>query len=137
VLDEMNLARIEYYFSDFLAILQEPDHDKWLIELVSSDMRTLPMELPDSIKAKMQREDPAIFAIWEKIERSRQGDLKAETSDEDKELLTAYLSKLNQLTGAKDLIDGRKIKVKYEGLLSFRPKGYGDCPGKCFSCYPM
>ena len=111
VLDEMNLARIEYYFSDFLAILQEPDHDKWLIELVSSDMRTLPMELPDSIKAKMQREDPAIFAIWEKIERSRQGDLKAETSDEDKELLTAYLSKLNQLTGAKDLIDGRKIKV--------------------------
>lgn len=111
VLDEMNLARIEYYFSDFLAILQEPDHDKWLIELVSSDMRTLPMELPDSVKTKMQREDPAIFAIWEKIERSRQGDLKAETSDEDKELLTAYLSKLNQLTGAKDLIDGRKIKV--------------------------
>lgn len=111
VLDEMNLARIEYYFSDFLAILQEPDHDKWLIELVSSDMRTLPMELPENIKAKMQREDPAIFAIWEKIERSRQGDLKAETSDEDKELLTAYLAKLNQLTGAKDLIDGRKIKV--------------------------
>lgn len=111
VLDEMNLARIEYYFSDFLAILQEPDHDKWLIELVSSDMRTLPMELPDSVKARMQREDPAIFAIWEKIERSRQGDLKAETSDEDKELLTAYLSKLSQLTGAKDLIDGRKIKV--------------------------
>lgn len=111
VLDEMNLARIEYYFSDFLAILQEPDHDKWLIELVSSDMRTLPMELPENVKAKMQREDPAIFAIWEKIERRRQGDLKAETSDEDKELLTAYLAKLNQLTGAKDLIDGRKIKV--------------------------
>lgn len=111
VLDEMNLARIEYYFSDFLAILQEPDHEKWLIELVSSDMRTLPMELPDSVKAKMRREDPAIFAIWEKIERSRQGDLKAETSDEDKELLTIYLSKLGQLTGAKDLIDGRKIKV--------------------------
>ena len=111
VLDEMNLARIEYYFSDFLAILQEPDHEKWLIELVSSDMRTLPMELPENVKAKMQREDPAIFAIWEKIERSRQGDLKAETSDEDKELLTTYLGKLNQLTGAKDLIDGRKIKV--------------------------
>lgn len=111
VLDEMNLARIEYYFSDFLAILQEPDHERWLIELVSSDMRTLPMELPDNVKAKMQREDPAIYSIWEKIERSRQGDLKAETSDEDKELLTSYLSKMGQLTGAKDLIDGRKIKV--------------------------
>lgn len=111
VLDEMNLARIEYYFSDFLAILQEPDHDKWLIELVSSDMRTLPMELPESVKAKMKKEDPSIFAIWEKIERSRQGDLKAETSDEDKEILTVYLDKLGQLTGAKSLIDGRKIRV--------------------------
>lgn len=111
VLDEMNLARIEYYFSDFLAILQEPDHEKWLIELVSSDMRTLPMELPESVKAKMKREDPTIYAIWERIERSRQGDLKVETSDEDKELLTEYLDKLGQLTGAKSLIDGRKIRV--------------------------
>lgn len=111
VLDEMNLARIEYYFSDFLAILQEPDHEKWLIELVSSDMRTLPMELPDNVKAKMHREDPSIYAIWEKIEKSRQGDLTAETSDEDKELLTEYLEKLGQLTGAKSLIDGRKIRV--------------------------
>ena len=111
VLDEMNLARIEYYFSDFLAILQEPDHSKWLIELVSSDMRTLPMELPESVKAKMKKEAPTIFAIWEKIERSRQGDLKTETSDEDKEILTAYLDKLGQLTGAKSLIDGRKIRV--------------------------
>lgn len=111
VLDEMNLARIEYYFSDFLAILQEPDHQKWLIELVSSDMRTLPMELPEEIKAKMHKEAPTIYSIWEKIERSRQGDLKAETSDDDKERLTAYLDKLGQLTGAKDLIDGRKIRV--------------------------
>lgn len=111
VLDEMNLARIEYYFSDFLAILQEPDHDKWLIELVSSDMRTLPMELPESVKEKMKKEFPSVFSIWEKIEKSRQGDLKAETSDEDKEKLTLYLAKLGQLTGAKSLIEGRKIKV--------------------------
>lgn len=111
VLDEMNLARIEYYFSDFLAILQEPNHEKWLIELVSSDMRTLPMELPESVKKKMEAEAPSIYDIWNKIERSHQGDLKAETSDEDKELLKAYLDKLGQLTGAKDLIDGRKIKV--------------------------
>ena len=111
VLDEMNLARIEYYFSDFLAILQEPDHDKWLIELVSSDMRTLPMELPDNVKEKMQKEAPSIYSIWEKIERSRQGDFKEETSDEDKGLLTAYLEKLGQLTGAKSLIDGNKIRV--------------------------
>ena len=37
--------------------------------------------------------------------------MKTETSDEDKEILTAYLDKLGQLTGAKSLIDGRKIRV--------------------------
>lgn len=111
VLDEMNLARIEYYFSDFLAILQEPDHDKWLIELVSSDMRTLPMELPDALKQKMKNNDPSIYAIWEKIEKSRLGDLKSEISDEAKTELTTYLAKLGELTGAKDLVDGRKIRA--------------------------
>ena len=111
VLDEMNLARIEYYFSDFLAILQEPNHEKWLIELVSSDMRTLPMELPEEVKQRMRKEAPSVFAIWEKIERSRMGDLRSETSDDEKEELTAYLAKLGRLTGAKDLIDGRKIRV--------------------------
>lgn len=111
VLDEMNLARIEYYFSDFLAILQEPDHDKWLIELVSSDMRTLPMELPEQVKKTMKAEAPTTYAIWQKIERSRQGDLKSGTSDDEKEQLTAYLAKIGKLTGAKDLIDGRKMKI--------------------------
>ena len=111
VLDEMNLARIEYYFSDFLAILQEPDKDKWLIELVSSDMRTLPMELPEEVKDKMRRDSTTIFAIWEKIEKSRKGELSTETTDDEKIKLSAYLDKLGKLTGAKDLIDGRKIRV--------------------------
>jgi len=111
VLDEMNLARIEYYFSDFLAILQEPDHNKWLIELVASDMRNLPMELPEDVKMRMEKEVPSIYSIWEKIDKARQGDLKSNTSDDDKEKLTAYLEELGQLTGAKNLIDGRKIKV--------------------------
>lgn len=111
VLDEMNLARIEYYFSDFLAILQEPNHDNWLIELVSSDMRTLPMELPRDVKEKMRKKDSSIFAIWEKIEKSRQGDFKVQVTEEEKEKVTEYLEKLGQLTGAKDLINGRKIKV--------------------------
>lgn len=111
VLDEMNLARIEYYFSDFLAILEKPDHAEWLIELVSSDMRTLPMELPENVKQKMKKEEPKAYEVWERIERSRQGDLHAETTDDDKELLTSYLAKLGRLTGAKDLVDGRKIHI--------------------------
>ena len=35
VLDEMNLARIEYYFADFLSVLEKPDQSEWLVPLVS------------------------------------------------------------------------------------------------------
>lgn len=34
VLDEMNLSRIEYYFADFLSVLQETDVEKWKIDLI-------------------------------------------------------------------------------------------------------
>lgn len=36
VLDEMNLARIEYYFADFLSIMEMPDVAEWKIDLISS-----------------------------------------------------------------------------------------------------
>jgi len=36
VLDEMNLARIEYYFADFLSIMEMPDVAEWLIDLISA-----------------------------------------------------------------------------------------------------
>lgn len=35
VLDEMNLARIEYYFADFLSVLEKPDKGEWIVPLVS------------------------------------------------------------------------------------------------------
>lgn len=35
VLDEMNLARIEYYFADFLSVLEKPNQTDWIIPLVS------------------------------------------------------------------------------------------------------
>ncbi|MDD3124068.1 MAG: hypothetical protein PHC62_11275, partial [Candidatus Izemoplasmatales bacterium] len=34
VLDEMNLARIEYYFAEFLSIMEMPDPNEWKIDLV-------------------------------------------------------------------------------------------------------
>lgn len=36
VLDEMNLARIEYYFAEFLSIMEMPDPSEWKIDLVSN-----------------------------------------------------------------------------------------------------
>lgn len=40
VLDEMNLARIEYYFADFLAILEKKNSRDWRVPLVHYDTRT-------------------------------------------------------------------------------------------------
>lgn len=47
VLDEMNLSRIEYYFADFLSVL-ELDEDQWKIELMPvSTGGALPAKLDD------------------------------------------------------------------------------------------
>lgn len=43
VLDEMNLARIEYYFAEFLSIMEMPNKDEWKIDIV-------PESLPDDPK---------------------------------------------------------------------------------------
>jgi len=34
VLDEMNLARVEYYFAELLSLLEMPDPDAWMIDIV-------------------------------------------------------------------------------------------------------
>ena len=34
VLDEMNLARIEYYFAEMLSVLEMPSKDEWVLDLV-------------------------------------------------------------------------------------------------------
>lgn len=36
ILDEMNLARVEYYFADLLSILEMPSRDEWLVDIVAS-----------------------------------------------------------------------------------------------------
>lgn len=35
VLDEMNIARVEYYFAEFLSVLEMPSPDEWKINVVS------------------------------------------------------------------------------------------------------
>lgn len=36
ILDEMNLARIEYYFAEFLSIMEMPNKTEWNIELITN-----------------------------------------------------------------------------------------------------
>lgn len=42
VLDEMNLARIEYYFAEFLSIMEMPDKAEWKINIVPNPLDTDP-----------------------------------------------------------------------------------------------
>lgn len=47
VLDEMNIARVEYYFAEMLSILEMPSRDEWIIELVPSQWPNDPKKLVD------------------------------------------------------------------------------------------
>lgn len=45
VLDEMNLARIEYYFAEMLSVLELPSKDEWLLDLVPTAWPSDPAKL--------------------------------------------------------------------------------------------
>ena len=45
VLDEMNLARIEYYFAEFLSVMEMPDVNEWKIDIVPTSEDTDPKNL--------------------------------------------------------------------------------------------
>ena len=45
ILDEMNIARVEYYFAEMLSILEMPDSAEWKIELVPSTWEGDPKNL--------------------------------------------------------------------------------------------
>ncbi len=47
ILDELNIARIEYYFAEMLSIMEMPNPDEWRIELVSSAWDNDPERLKD------------------------------------------------------------------------------------------
>ena len=47
VLDEMNLARIEYYFAEMLSVLEMPSKDEWIIDLVPTAWEGDPEKLED------------------------------------------------------------------------------------------
>ena len=34
ILDEMNIARVEYYFAEMLSILEMPSRDEWVVDII-------------------------------------------------------------------------------------------------------
>ena len=47
VLDEMNLARIEYYFAEFLSVMEMVEKDKWIIDLIPNVEKGDPKNLQE------------------------------------------------------------------------------------------
>ncbi len=47
VLDEMNLARIEYYFAEFLSVMEMRDPNDWIIDLIPAPMANDPVNLKE------------------------------------------------------------------------------------------
>ena len=47
ILDEMNIARIEYYFAEMLSVLEMPNQDEWVVDLVPSVWESDPVKLTD------------------------------------------------------------------------------------------
>ena len=75
VLDEMNLARVEYYFAEILSVLEMPSHDEWVLELVPTawdgDPRALhdgKITVPDSLWfVGTANNDDSTFTITDKV----------------------------------------------------------------------
>ncbi len=47
ILDELNIARVEYYFAEMLSIMEMPDPEEWKIELVPSSWENDPINLKE------------------------------------------------------------------------------------------
>ncbi|HKL93968.1 MAG TPA: hypothetical protein VJZ69_01630 [Clostridia bacterium] len=75
ILDEMNIARVEYYFAEMLSILEMPSRDEWVIDLVPSGWPSDPKHIVKGrfrLPANMwfigtANNDDSTFAISDKV----------------------------------------------------------------------
>jgi len=75
ILDEMNIARVEYYFAEMLSILEMPTRDEWVVDLVPSVWDNDPvhlqggkLKLPDNMwYIGTANNDDSTFAITDKV----------------------------------------------------------------------
>ena len=75
VLDEMNLARIEYYFAEMLSVLELPSKDEWVLDLVPTAWPGDPVKLesgkirvpPNIWFVGTANNDDSTFTITDKV----------------------------------------------------------------------
>ena len=75
VLDEMNLARVEYYFAEFLSIMEMPNPNEWIIDVIANPkpddpkhLRGGKLKIPQNIWfIGTANNDDSTFTITDKV----------------------------------------------------------------------
>ena len=75
ILDEMNIARVEYYFAEMLSILEMPNKEDWKVDIVSSTWENDPclidngvIPIPDNVWfVGTINNDDSTFAVADKV----------------------------------------------------------------------
>ena len=111
ILDEMNISRVEYYFAEMLSILEMPNQDEWIVEVVSSGCPSDPIHLKSG-KLKIPpncwyigtiNNDDSTFMVTDKvydrampIDINDKGQVFEPTSVPAQDINYSYLNKLYQ-----------------------------------------
>ena len=75
ILDEMNIARVEYYFAEMLSILEMPSRDEWVVDIVPTAWASDPKHIkngqiqipPNMWYIGTANNDDSTFAITDKV----------------------------------------------------------------------
>ena len=75
ILDEMNIARVEYYFAEMLSILEMPSRDEWVVDIIPNAWDSDPKHIvngqlkipPNMWYIGTANNDDSTFAITDKV----------------------------------------------------------------------
>ncbi len=75
ILDEMNIARVEYYFAEMLSILEMPRREEWIVDIVPNSWESDPKHIvngqltvpPNMWYVGTANNDDSTFAITDKV----------------------------------------------------------------------
>lgn len=75
ILDEMNIARVEYYFAEMLSILEMPSRDEWVVDIIPNAWPSDPKNIvngqlkipPNMWYIGTANNDDSTFAITDKV----------------------------------------------------------------------
>ena len=122
ILDEMNLARIEYYFAEFLSIMEMPNVSEWKIDIVPEQLPSDPIHINNGKILVPQNvwfvgtanKDDSTFTITDKVyDRAAVTEINVKADFID-------APKTDSMTMAFDYMDELFNKAKVDNALSIK-----------------